>query len=72
MESISMAASVKEVRCHSLIVRNVRTAEEIVVHTNDSFRFFCGDIVCIRYNGIMTRSIPPQITASCITLVKRG
>lgn len=57
-----MIASVIRVLPGRLVVRNRRTGEIVVVNTNINTRcFFPGDIVSIVYNGVMTRSIPPQI-----------
>jgi hypothetical protein len=46
-----------------LLVRSCRTGQEILAHTGCACRFSAGDCVRIRFNGVMTMSIPPQITA---------
>lgn len=58
-----MFAVVREVRGTELLVRDLRTFQNVVVHTNCARCFFAGDRVRILYNGVMTLSIPPQITA---------
>ena len=49
-------------QCH-LVVCDLCTCQEVVVHTPCACRFCRGETVCIRFNGAMTASIPPQITA---------
>lgn len=43
------------------------TDQEVIVHTPCAHCFCRCDQVCIQYSGAMTMSIPPQITAVCIT-----
>jgi hypothetical protein len=62
----TMRATVRQVCPRNLLVCDHSTAQEVLVHTADACRFSSGDCVCIHFNGIMTMSIPPQITASCI------
>ena len=61
-----MIATVREVRDDSLLVRNRANGQDVVVHTNCTRCFCVGDIVSILFNGIMTNSLPPQISATCI------
>lgn len=68
---MTMCATVLEVGNCQLLVRDHSTGQEVVVNTDMACRFCVGDRVCIEYNGIMTRSIPPQITAQCITKLSR-
>ena len=42
---------------------------DVVVHTPCAGRFCVGDRVRIGYNGIMTMSLPPQISAECIVRI---
>lgn len=64
--SVTLNACVKEVcPCH-LIVCDLCQDQEIFVHTAQACCFRVGDRVCIEYNGAMTRSLPPQITADRI------
>lgn len=58
-----MIATVREVQASSLLVRDRSTSQDVLVRTNNARRFSVGDRVGILFNGVMTRSIPPQITA---------
>ncbi len=58
-----MNATVLEVQNRTLLVYDHNTAQEVLVHTPDYCRYGTGDRVCIQYSGVMTLSIPPQITA---------
>lgn len=71
MRSTMMTAIVREVENCSLLVCDCCTSQEVVVHTPIACCFCFGDKVCIRYNGIMTMSLPPQITATCIKKICR-
>lgn len=64
----TMIARVIEVGCCRLLVCDCDTNQEVVVHTDRARCFSCGDRVCIHYSGIMTMSLPPQITACTIEL----
>jgi hypothetical protein len=63
-------AQVLQVTDGDLLVRSCRTGQEILVHTDCACRFSAGDCVRIRFNGVMTMSIPPQITALCIRKIE--
>lgn len=58
-----LLATVREVNRSNLLVRSVANGQDIVVITNNARCFSVGDRVGIWYNGIMTRSMPPQISA---------
>lgn len=58
-----MIATVERVGINRLFVRDRRNFQRVIVNTNDTRCIFPGDIVSIFYNGVMTRSIPPQIFA---------
>ncbi len=58
-----MIAMVREVRPNQLVVRDRANFQNVVVNTNDTRCFSVGDIVSILYNGVMTKSLPPQISA---------
>ena len=58
-----MLATVREVRLNSLLVRDRAASQEVVVNTRNTRGFSPGDIVRIFYNGVMTQSVPPQISA---------
>jgi len=63
----TMHAAVLCVECCQLLVCDCDTRQNVIVHT-PAARCFCpGDCICIEYSGAMTMSIPPQITATCIT-----
>jgi len=66
---ITMYATVLQVHPQNLLVCNHSTDHEVLVHAANACRFSEGNCVCIHFNGIMTASIPPQITASCIRRV---
>ncbi|MBE5781429.1 MAG: hypothetical protein E7328_06395 [Clostridiales bacterium] len=54
-----------------LLVLDLDTRTRIRVNTREALRYRIRDLVRIRYNGVMTRSIPPQITAGRIVLLHR-
>lgn len=65
----TMCATVMQVDPQNMLVCDHSTNQEVLVHTEDACRFSQGNRVCIHFNGIMTMSIPPQITADCIRLI---
>lgn len=62
-----MQAVVISVHQNHLLVLDLSTRQRVVVNTSRARQFQPGNILRIRYNGIMTASIPPQINAQCIT-----
>lgn len=60
---MNMYAIILKVSDKSLLVRDRRTKQEVVVHTCGECDFRAGDRVRILFNGAMTLSIPPQIGA---------
>lgn len=66
---MTMQAIVLSVQCDGLLVLDLSTNSRVRVHYPNSCRFRVGGRICIRYNGVMTRSIPPQITADRITVL---
>ena len=66
METVIMYATVLQVYGCELLVRDLSTSQEIIVHTMQASCFVVGEHVSISYNGAMTLSIPPQITAACL------
>lgn len=62
----TMCAEVRQVCPCKLLVCDCSTGQDVLVHTADACCFSCGDCVCIYFNGVMTKSIPPQITAACM------
>lgn len=68
-----MIAVVREVRAGSLLVRDRATGQNVVVNTDQTRCIFPGDLVGILYNGVMTNSLPPQISALRIqSIFSRG
>ena len=61
-----MRAVILEVSKDNLFVRDSETNQEVLVHTNCVCNLHVNDRILILYNGIMTMSIPPQISASRI------
>lgn len=49
-----------------LLVCDHCTNQAVVVHAGNALCFCPGCQVCIHYNRVMTHSIPPQISATCI------
>ena len=68
---MTMRATVRRVECNNLLVFDHEMSQTVVVHTADACRFRVGDFVCIQYSGAMTMSIPPQITATDISMIPR-
>lgn len=60
---MTMQAIVIRVRPGDLLVFDESMSQTVIVHTPQACRFRVGNCVTIFYSGIMTRSIPPQITA---------
>lgn len=65
----TMIATVTQVGCCTLLVCDHCTSQEVLVHTDSARCFSCGACICIHYNGVMTASNPPQISATCITRI---
>ncbi len=62
----TMNARVLEVGSDFLLVCDCSMGQKVLVQTPQAQCFCVGERICIEYNGAMTRSIPPQITAICI------
>lgn len=67
-----MIATVLSVGDGFLLVRNLSNNQEVRVNTRDAQRFARGDQIAIFYNGAMTASIPPQISAISIQKIPSG
>ncbi len=65
-ETVTMNATILQVCDCELLVCDTCNTQEVLVRTSQANCFSVGERVCIEYNGVMTRSIPPQITATCI------
>lgn len=64
-----MIATILSAQRGNLLVFDFANRRQVRVNTNDAFRFGPGDLVRIRYNGAMTMSIPPQISAISIVRI---
>ena len=64
-----MRATVLNSQCDRLLVLDHETNQTVRVVYPEACRFRPGNLVCIRYNGIMTASSPPQIAGDRITLI---
>lgn len=69
--NMTMQATVLEVHRDHLLVLDHSTMQKVRVNTPNACQFRMGDLVCIRYSGLMTMSLPPQISASRITVLPR-
>ncbi len=58
-----MCATVLEVNNDSLLVHDMKTEQDVIVNTSCTCRVNVNDRVKIIYNGIMTNSLPPQISS---------
>ena len=65
-KTVTMNACILRVCCCELLVCDLCTCQEVLVHTENACCFQVGQRVCIEYNGAMTMSIPPQISAACV------
>ena len=67
METTVITAQVLEVRPCRLLVCDCCTGQRILVRTEQACCSSRGDCVRIEYSGVMTRSLPPQISAISIS-----
>ena len=64
---VTMTATVVQAWGSQVLVRDNSNNQEVLVLTGYSTgNLAAGDQVRIVYNGVMTASIPPQISADCI------
>lgn len=66
-----MIATVLRLGSGNMLVRDSSTGNEVLVHFSGASAFRPGDVVQITFNGIMTQSIPPQITATSVARVNQ-
>lgn len=71
-EPVVMKARILRGGCCELLVCDLCNGREVLVHTDKACCFCPGQCVCIEYNGAMTMSIPPQISANCVRLLGNG
>lgn len=67
---MTIDAVVLEVYNDRLMVRDLSNNQEILVHFRNARRFSPGESIRILFNGQMTFSIPPQITAISIQRIQ--
>lgn len=65
-----MLAIVLKVESNSILVRDLSNNQEVQVNMRNTQNISVGDRVAIFYNGTMTMSIPPQITALSVQVLK--
>lgn len=70
-KTVTMKACILRVCCCDLLVCNLHTSQQVLVHTPSACCFRAGEKVCIEYSGAMTMSIPPQVSASSIKRLDR-
>ena len=68
-EPVVMKARILRVNCCDLLVCDLSTCQEVLVHTESACCFRPGQCVCVEYDGAMTMSIPPQVSAACVKLI---
>ena len=61
-----MMATVVRVNARTLLVRDLSSGQQVLVHWGNARSFRVGDTVRITYNGSMTFSVPPQINATSV------
>ena len=66
--NIVMEAEVLTNEGDHLLVRDTQ-GMEVLVHTPKKTEVCPGDRVYLRYDGAMTRSLPPQITAGSVEVL---
>ena len=66
MSETTMCAVVCQVQDGSLLVCDQSNCQQVQVNTSCANCYSAGDHICTHYNGAMTASIPPQISADCI------
>lgn len=68
---VTMFATVVQAWGSQVLVTNNANGQEVLVNTNYSTRnLSTGDQVRIQFNGAMTASIPPQISAISICVLR--
>ena len=68
---VTMLATVVQAWGSQVLVTDNSNGQEVLVNTqNSTGNLIAGDQVRILYNGIMTASIPPQISADSICVLR--
>ena len=65
-EYTTLKACILRVCPCELLVCDLCTCQQVLVHTPEACCFQAGERVCVTYDGAMTRSQPPQITAQSV------
>jgi ribosomal protein L21E len=68
---MEMIATVIKANSESLLVVDTATGNEVRVNFRNARKFSPGNTVKIIFNGIMTKSMPPQISADSIQLISK-
>ena len=63
----TICGNILETGCCQLLVCDHNSGEPVLVHTPNACCFSCGECVCVCHSGMMTMSIPPQVTAISVT-----
>lgn len=69
---MEMDAIVISIDPRGLLVRDSATGNEVFVNFGNPRLFSPGDAIRITFNGIMTNSLPPQISASSIARIPQA
>lgn len=64
-----MFAKVLQTERNRLLVSDLSNGQEVAVNAQCGCKFFDGEYIQIAYNGIMTMSIPPQISSQKIMVI---
>ena len=67
---MQMTAIILDITATGMLVRDESNGQEVMVFYRNPRRFNVGNRVRITYNGIMTMSVPPQITAGNIQILQ--
>lgn len=67
-----LIGTVERVEPRRLLVRERRSFRTVAVNVRHVRCIFPGDVVAVLYSGVMTRSIPPQISAVSIRRISPG
>ena len=66
MNNVCFRGTIRSVEDGQLLVRNWESCQDVAVFYDGACRFSSGQCVRVHYNGIMTLSLPPQVTADCV------
>lgn len=63
---MDMIATIIRSRFRSLLVRDFKTNDEVLILSDNARNFPSGTCVRIKFDGKMSHSVPPQIIAASI------